>query len=396
MVARNRFGTALAAALLATLTISPAVAGPADISTNYPVELEVGGKKVSGIVDSGGLTTLSFEDAKAAGLLDDNGDPVNPADGSVTLGGTGGGTVKCHRFNDVTVKVQPKNADGTNNGPAREIKVTVVVPKKPAEQEGANDAEKTKKTNSVSTKAGRNIVGATIDGHKLDLTDKETEDAKKNERSTGWQAVGTAAGGAAVPVEEDKNETDNSETPSRIMGADFNGMPLSPFYSGAPMSIIPEWMAIQLGAIPLGPAQIGMQAQQTLFSEGLWPYLPQESMQLPSYAINVVLHSTNAGPVLNDAPVVFLAAPFIQQPVLGSNALVPQNMIAELDSDLGVIWYRDYCPADFDGSGFVDTDDFDAFVNEFILGSPAADFDGSGFTDTDDYDAFIHAFEAGC
>jgi hypothetical protein len=54
------------------------------------------------------------------------------------------------------------------------------------------------------------------------------------------------------------------------------------------------------------------------------------------------------------------------------------------------------CPADFDGSGFVDTDDYDAFVQAFEAGTDDADFDGSGFVDTDDFDAFVQAFEAGC
>lgn len=54
------------------------------------------------------------------------------------------------------------------------------------------------------------------------------------------------------------------------------------------------------------------------------------------------------------------------------------------------------CPADFDGSGFVDTDDFDAFVTAFEAGTDNADFDGSGFVDTDDFDAFVRAFENGC
>ncbi|MCG3122585.1 MAG: hypothetical protein GIKADHBN_00977 [Phycisphaerales bacterium] len=59
--------------------------------------------------------------------------------------------------------------------------------------------------------------------------------------------------------------------------------------------------------------------------------------------------------------------------------------------------YRvDHCPADFDKSGFVDTDDFDAFVQAFEAGTDNADFDGSGFVDTDDFDAFVQAFEAGC
>ncbi|HLO41771.1 MAG TPA: M12 family metallo-peptidase [Phycisphaerales bacterium] len=54
------------------------------------------------------------------------------------------------------------------------------------------------------------------------------------------------------------------------------------------------------------------------------------------------------------------------------------------------------CPSDFDGSGFVDTDDFDAFVVKFIEGDASTDFDGSGFVDTDDFDAFVQAFETGC
>lgn len=54
------------------------------------------------------------------------------------------------------------------------------------------------------------------------------------------------------------------------------------------------------------------------------------------------------------------------------------------------------CPADFDHSGFVDTDDFDTFIASFISGDPSADFDGTGFVDTDDFDAFVRAFEGGC
>ncbi|GMV24937.1 MAG: hypothetical protein AMXMBFR58_09680 [Phycisphaerae bacterium] len=54
------------------------------------------------------------------------------------------------------------------------------------------------------------------------------------------------------------------------------------------------------------------------------------------------------------------------------------------------------CPADFDQSGFVDTDDFTAFVTAFEAGTDDADFDGTGFVDTDDFTAFVLAFEAGC
>jgi hypothetical protein len=69
------------------------------------------------------------------------------------------------------------------------------------------------------------------------------------------------------------------------------------------------------------------------------------------------------------------------------------------------------CPADYDGSAFVDSDDFMLYVTQFSLGctgagqgalgaDPAcvksADFDNSGFVDSDDYIAYVQAFEAGC
>ncbi|MDX2018021.1 MAG: SUMF1/EgtB/PvdO family nonheme iron enzyme [Planctomycetota bacterium] len=65
------------------------------------------------------------------------------------------------------------------------------------------------------------------------------------------------------------------------------------------------------------------------------------------------------------------------------------------------------CPVDFDGSGFVDSDDFVAFADSFTLGcdgvgSPdpacarSADFDGSGFVDSDDFVSFVDAFNTGC
>ncbi|MCC6425439.1 MAG: S8 family serine peptidase [Phycisphaerales bacterium] len=64
--------------------------------------------------------------------------------------------------------------------------------------------------------------------------------------------------------------------------------------------------------------------------------------------------------------------------------------------NVGQALRRSICAADFDYSGFVDTDDFDAFVHAFEAGTGGADIDGSGFVDTDDYDAFVEAFEKGC
>jgi hypothetical protein len=65
----------------------------------------------------------------------------------------------------------------------------------------------------------------------------------------------------------------------------------------------------------------------------------------------------------------------------------------------GATWWDDVtfgCPADVDGTGFVDTDDFDFFVGIFEEGDVSADFDGTGFVDTDDFDAFVRAYEEGC
>jgi hypothetical protein len=65
------------------------------------------------------------------------------------------------------------------------------------------------------------------------------------------------------------------------------------------------------------------------------------------------------------------------------------------------------CVADYDGTGFVDSDDFTDFVNNFTLGCTApatpepgctwsADIDGSGFVDSDDFVTFVNAFTVGC
>ncbi|MCC6429237.1 MAG: hypothetical protein IT435_20750 [Phycisphaerales bacterium] len=74
----------------------------------------------------------------------------------------------------------------------------------------------------------------------------------------------------------------------------------------------------------------------------------------------------------------------------------PDHIVEAAIDDFTVISNTCDCPADFDGTGFVDTDDFDAFVHAFELGGDDADFDNSGFVDTDDYDAFVLAFTIGC
>lgn len=58
--------------------------------------------------------------------------------------------------------------------------------------------------------------------------------------------------------------------------------------------------------------------------------------------------------------------------------------------------YAAACLADFDGSGFVDLDDYTSFIAAFEAGDASADIDGSGFVDLDDFIAFAEAFAAGC
>lgn len=62
-----------------------------------------------------------------------------------------------------------------------------------------------------------------------------------------------------------------------------------------------------------------------------------------------------------------------------------------------VMWLRpNPCPADFNGSGAVNTADFVAFLNAWVRGDPRADFTGDGVLDTADFVAFLNLWAAGC
>lgn len=74
-------------------------------------------------------------------------------------------------------------------------------------------------------------------------------------------------------------------------------------------------------------------------------------------------------------------------------SLTGSNFIAAtMDADFQLFG----CPADFDSSGFVDIDDYDAFISAFESGSSTADVDMSGFTDIEDFAYFVDKFEQGC
>ncbi len=54
------------------------------------------------------------------------------------------------------------------------------------------------------------------------------------------------------------------------------------------------------------------------------------------------------------------------------------------------------CIADYDCNGFVNGDDFDAFVLDFYWGNQAADIDHNTFVNGDDFDTFVDHFYWGC
>ncbi|MCC6427483.1 MAG: beta-propeller fold lactonase family protein [Phycisphaerales bacterium] len=82
----------------------------------------------------------------------------------------------------------------------------------------------------------------------------------------------------------------------------------------------------------------------------------------------------------------------------GSTGAFLSEFASPGEAGLGQTWGLAVMPcfSDHDGSGFVDLDDFIAYVHDFEEGTDNADFDQSGFVDLDDFIAFVHAFENGC
>jgi hypothetical protein len=126
--------------------------------------------------------------------------------------------------------------------------------------------------------------------------------------------------------------------------------------------------------------QVGWVANSEVFEASLW---------FSTAASRVDLHAMlPAGSQTSSANAVWIADNTLYVAGFGGGGSVPMQ---------ARLWSLPLpCPADFDGSGFVDTDDYDAFVQAFEAGTDDADFDESGFVDTDDFDAFAEAFEAGC
>ncbi|MCC5787685.1 MAG: dockerin type I repeat-containing protein [Phycisphaerales bacterium] len=76
----------------------------------------------------------------------------------------------------------------------------------------------------------------------------------------------------------------------------------------------------------------------------------------------------------------------------GGNFFSSRELVGELHYTTGA----PTCPADLNGDGVVDADDFFLFLQLFADGDPRADFNNDGVIDADDFFAFLNAFAVGC
>jgi sugar lactone lactonase YvrE len=118
-----------------------------------------------------------------------------------------------------------------------------------------------------------------------------------------------------------------------------------------------------------------------------WQYAPLKATLAPGrYWVRVVAH----------VPAVYQSSPNRGFTGLGAWARTGSGsyvsvppMALRLIDDLA-------CPADFNGDGFVNGNDYDEFASAFDVADLAADFNHDGFVNGDDYDAFAEHFDAGC
>lgn len=134
---------------------------------------------------------------------------------------------------------------------------------------------------------------------------------------------------------------------------------------------------------------------------GLTPTLTwSSSSSAASYTVKIDDDSDLSSPILTQAGVASTSF------VVPSGTLSPcsqyywgvvaVNGVGSTASTPAVFGFETYHPADFDGSGFVDIEDYTLFVQAFEAGDDSADFDGSGFVDIEDFTLFVQSFEAGC
>jgi hypothetical protein len=116
---------------------------------------------------------------------------------------------------------------------------------------------------------------------------------------------------------------------------------------------------------------------------------------------------TSADAVPPNPPGEYSIAPEQAVPGRWFRATMPRYSFGNFEGTSAVVEIPELCPADFDGSGFADADDFVFYLAQFSLGcdgvgtpegacAKSADFDRSGFVDSDDFVGYLAAFQAGC
>lgn len=82
-------------------------------------------------------------------------------------------------------------------------------------------------------------------------------------------------------------------------------------------------------------------------------------------------------------------------PVTAKRFDTHENPVAEQRPMLRIV-YRPACTADWNSDGVVNTQDFLAYLNEWVTGSAAADLNDDDTVNTQDFLAFLNAWTAGC
>ncbi len=81
---------------------------------------------------------------------------------------------------------------------------------------------------------------------------------------------------------------------------------------------------------------------------------------------------------------------------MGELYLLTSSSLGPAGTNVNVWRMAVRCPSDFDRNGFVNGDDFDAFVGLFVAGDAGADWNHDTFVNGDDFDGFSEAFGGGC
>ncbi|MCC5787333.1 MAG: hypothetical protein JJU33_11605 [Phycisphaerales bacterium] len=92
-----------------------------------------------------------------------------------------------------------------------------------------------------------------------------------------------------------------------------------------------------------------------------------------------------------------VSAQTIEYQVEANASTEPRDLEIILEAEvLNIHQLGAQCPADLNGDGVVDADDFFLFLQLFAQGDPRADFNNDGVIDADDFFEYLGAFAAGC